>query len=85
MARPTQMVIGKGIPNPFIAEDLLKILRDMIPLFSPKFPTNSHPWNGRIIKGYIHFPNEMNHRSELSCLKFTPLTVKPFEYPDKSC
>jgi len=27
----------------------------------------------------------MNYRSELSRLKLTPLTVKPFEYPSGSC
>jgi len=31
MARQTQTVVGKGIPNPLIAENLLKILRDLIP------------------------------------------------------
>jgi len=31
MASPTQMVIGKGKTNLLIAEDLLKILRDLIP------------------------------------------------------
>ena len=31
VASPTQMVVGKGIPNPLTAEGLLKILRDMIP------------------------------------------------------
>jgi len=30
MASPTQMVVGKGTPNPLIAEDLLKILRELI-------------------------------------------------------
>jgi len=35
MANPTQMVAGKGIPNPLTAEDLLKILRDLIPFDSP--------------------------------------------------
>jgi len=34
MASLTQMVVGKGIPNPLIAEDLLKNLRD--------HPTYSH-------------------------------------------
>jgi len=32
MASPTQMVVSKGIPNPLIAENLQKILRDLIPL-----------------------------------------------------
>ena len=31
MASPTQTVVGKGISNPLTAEDLLKILRDLIP------------------------------------------------------
>ena len=31
MASPTQTVVGKGIPNPLTAEDLLKILRDLFP------------------------------------------------------
>jgi len=31
MASPTQMVVGKGTPNLLITEDLLKILRDLIP------------------------------------------------------
>jgi len=83
MASPTQTVVGKGISNLLTAEDLLKILRDLISLFSPKSPTNSHPWNGRTIKGCIHFSNEMNHRSEWSCLKLTLLTVKLF--PGGSC
>jgi len=27
MVSPTQMIVGKGILNPLIAEDLIKILR----------------------------------------------------------
>jgi len=34
MARPTQMIAGKDISNPLIAEDLLKILRDLFPFDS---------------------------------------------------
>jgi len=34
MASLTQTVVGKGIPNPLIAEDLLKILRNLVP-YSP--------------------------------------------------
>jgi len=45
MTSPTQTVLGKGIPNPLIAEGLLKILMDLIPLFPPKSLTNSHPQN----------------------------------------
>jgi len=33
MASPTQTVVGKGIPNPLIAEGLLKILRGLDPVF----------------------------------------------------
>jgi len=50
MASATQMVVGQGIPNPFIAEGLLKILRDLVPSFPPKFLTNSLSQNGRIKK-----------------------------------
>jgi len=37
MARPTQTIVGKGIPNLLIAESLLKILRDLflLPLQNP--------------------------------------------------
>jgi len=34
MASPTQTVVGKGISNPLIAEDLLKILRNLFPFDS---------------------------------------------------
>ena len=42
MASLTQTVVGKGIPNPLIAEGLLKILRDLV--------TNSRSQNGRTTK-----------------------------------
>ena len=77
MASPTQTVVGKDIPNALIAEDLLKILRDLITPSLPKSFTNSRPWNGRTTKDCIHF---FKNKSQLSCLKLTPLTVKPFEY-----
>ena len=61
MASPTQTVVGKGTPNPLIAEDLLKILRDSVPSFLPKSPTNSHPQNGRATKNtWVHLSNEMS-------------------------
>jgi len=41
MASPTQTVVGKGIPNPLIAEGLLKILRDLVPSSRQKSLTNS--------------------------------------------
>jgi len=43
MAIPTQMVVGKGTPNPLIAEDLLKILRDLVPSSPLESPTSSLP------------------------------------------
>jgi len=35
---PTQTVVGEDIPNLLIAEDLLNILRELIPLIPPKIP-----------------------------------------------
>ena len=78
MASPTQTVVGKSIPNPLTAEDLLKILRDLILSYPQKSPTNSRPWNGMITKDCIHFLNKMNRRSELSYLKLTPRIAKTF-------
>jgi len=40
MTSPTQTVVGKGIPNPLIAEGLLEILRDLISPSPPKSLTN---------------------------------------------
>jgi len=62
MASQTQTIVGKGKPNLLIAENLLKILRDLILPFSLKSLTNSLPWNGRITEGCINFPNEMSYR-----------------------
>ena len=56
MAGPTQMVVGKGILNSLVAEDLLKILRDLISLFLPKSLTNFISWNGRTVKKLYSFP-----------------------------
>ena len=50
MASPTQTIVGKGTPNPLIAEGLLKILRDLVPSSPPKSPTNSLSQNGRATK-----------------------------------
>ena len=50
MDSPIQTIVGKGIPNPLIAEGLLKILVDLVPLSPPKSLTNSHPQNGKTIK-----------------------------------
>ena len=43
MASPTQMLVGKGIPDLLITEDLLKILRNLIPPSPQKSLTNSRP------------------------------------------
>jgi len=56
MASPTQTVVGKCIPNPLIAEGLLKFLRNPIPPSPPKSLTNSRPWNSKTTKGYNCFP-----------------------------
>ena len=55
MAIPTQTVVGKGTPNPLIAEGLLKILMDVDPSSPPESPANSLPQNGRATKipGFI--------------------------------
>ena len=46
MASPTQTVVGKGTPNPLIAEGLLKILSGPDSTLSPpKSLTNSHTQN----------------------------------------
>ena len=59
MARLTQMVVGKGIPNPLIAEDLLKILRDLIPLFHQSLlPISVHGMVGPQ-KACDYFPSEI--------------------------
>ena len=68
MASPTQTVVGKGIPNPLIADDLLKNPKGPDPAFPPKSPTNSRSWNSRTTKGCIHFLKEMNRRSK-KCTK----------------
>jgi len=36
MTSLTQTVVGKGMPNSFITEGLLKILKDLVPPFPPK-------------------------------------------------
>ena len=57
MASPTQTVVGKGIPNPLIAESFLKILRDLIPPLPLKSLINSLPLNGKTTKkAVIIFP-----------------------------
>jgi len=56
MASPTQTVVGKIIPNPLIAEGLLKIMMDLIPLSPPKSLTNSCLWNGKTTNC---FPSEI--------------------------
>jgi len=53
MTSPTQMIVGKGIPNLLIDEDWLKILKDLILIFPPKFLTNSCPWNDETSKEVV--------------------------------
>ena len=66
MASPTQTIVGKGISNPLTTEDLLNHLPILIHgMVGPQ-------------KAVFIFSKEMDHRSELSCLKLTPLTVKLF-------
>jgi len=59
MTSSTQTVVRKDIPNLLITEGLLKILRDLIPPFPPKFLANSYPWNGKNTKSYNCFPSEI--------------------------
>jgi len=78
-ASPPQTVVRKGIPNLLIAEGLLKILRDLIPTFLPKFLTNSLPFHGRTTKICIRFLHEMI--TDRTChVNIIPLTVK-LSYP----
>ena len=42
MASPTQTVVGKGTPNPLIAEGLLKILRDLVSFLQNLLPILTH-------------------------------------------
>ena len=53
MASPTQAVVDKGIPNPLIAENLLKILRDLLLVSPPKSLTNSRSWNDEASKEVV--------------------------------
>ena len=50
MASLTQTAVGKSIPSSLIAEDLLKILRDLIMSSPSKSLINSYPQNGRTTK-----------------------------------
>jgi len=53
MTSLTQFVVGKDIPNSLIAEDLLKILRYMLPLSPPKSLINSHSLNSEASKEVV--------------------------------
>jgi len=55
IASPTQTIVGKGIPNPLTAEDLLKILRDLFPFDSPpkSLPIPVHRMTGHHKKIFI--------------------------------
>ena len=68
MASPTQMVVGKGIPNSLIAEGLLKILMDLVLSSPPKFLTNSR--RGMVgPQKYLHSFSQRNEQ------RFLTLTV----------
>jgi len=56
MASLTQMIVGKGMSNSLIVEDLLKILRELLPLAPPKSLTNFCSWNGETSKEVIIVP-----------------------------
>jgi len=58
MASPTQIVVGKGIPNMLIAEDLLKILRELTTIIFTKILYQFPSMDGRTIN-YILFSSEM--------------------------
>ena len=74
MASLTQTVVGKNIPNPLIAEGLLKILQDLIPTSPPKSPTNSFSWNVRTTKSCVRFLSEMI--TDRTChANIIPLTI----------
>jgi len=59
MTSATQTVVGNSIPNPLIAEDLLKILRDLISPSPPKSLTNSRHGMIRAQKGCNCLPSEI--------------------------
>jgi len=56
MASPTQTADGKGIPNPLIAEGLLKNPKGFGFVFSSKTLTNFLSWNGRTTINLYPFP-----------------------------
>jgi len=76
MASPTQMVVGKGIPNLLIVEDLLKILRDPIPPSAPKFLTNSRPLDGKTTKKSCNY-----FSSEIITDQTCYVNIIPLAYP----
>ena len=63
MASPTQTIVGKGKPNPLIAEGLLKILRESI-------PTHSHQSHLSIPINGVISPEICSNRK-----KTTPVTL----------
>ena len=78
MASPTQAVVGKDVPNSLIAEGLLKILRDLLPLFPPKSVTN--PVNGMVRpqKGCNYFPSGIirNQTCQVNTITLAYTTIK---------
>jgi len=65
MWRKTQTVVGKDIPNPLIAEGLLKILRDLFPL--PLQNPLSIPVHGMVRpqKNCNYFPSKIITKSNM--------------------
>ena len=79
MTSPTQTVVSKGIANSLIAEGLLKILRDLIPLSPPKFLINSRPWNGNTSKkgcNYFSIKIITNQTCQVNIIPLAYPTVK---------
>ena len=64
MASPTQTIVSKGLSNSLIAEDLLKILRNLIPLQN-------------LLPIPVHVM--VDPQSQKVILKFSPLTFLSFQ------
>ena len=77
MASPTQTVIGKGSPNPLIAEGLLKILWDLV----SSFPPNLLPILFHRMVGPQKYLNSFVKRNELGLVTLT-VNLRQAELPD---
>jgi len=74
MASLTHMVVRKGIPNPLITEELLKILMDQIPPIPTRSPYQFSSRNGRATN-CIYIPIEIITDVSLQ-VSIIPLTIK---------